>query len=260
MVWIPIEDGGSMQVPITDPRARPFLRDTGPKPPPRQPTDYPGFSRDQLNKTIARRIRADFERRAAEEAIVQNLVYGEPLPTAAWVNREDAAHDRAVIDVINYCMGWAADAGPMEIEDQLVVAREHVTALRERSNANAKSLILRDAERYLWGRAGVTVYRRDDDLLGSDPVTWAPANGIYNAIKAFFMAGNAAFGTNWGKSNPNRPFSPLGGEFWFQFGLADYLSWDRPDPHARRPAQRPSVAQVAARRNLNVARGQSVDY
>src|SRR5262249_44472998 len=97
------------------------------------------------------------------------------------------------------------------------------------------------------------------------------ADFFYQSIKGVSMGLNSIFGTKIAQSNPNRPFSPLGGDFWFQLGLSHYYRFDRDneDNESQSPRSRARelrVSDVVAQRGFiknasGVERGtEVVDY
>ena len=265
-IWIPIEDGGRAELPMTDPRAVQYLAERGhginrpvaPKPiaNAKQASDF--LKSEQARTALLRQMRQELEQEEAELQIIQNIISRSNV-SGWWVNDETFSHDRDVVTVINYALHWGRQAASHS--EQVEIAREKITQLREKSNSNAENLILRDAERYLWGRVGIPVFSKE---YGSLPTqAGAPfANGVYQFYKAIAMGANSVFGTDYVKSNPNRPFSPLGGGFWYQLGLSNYYTHDRGNADNRSsksPARELTVGDVIARRGVSPADAAEVD-
>jgi len=102
------------------------------------------------------------------------------------------------------------------------MARKFVTRWREPKHI--ESLILRDAERYLWARAGVKQFG-DEFLVGSSVTRTLskPVHATYDALKIISIITASDFL----KSNPQLPFSARGGYSWFKLGLEHWDIFDK---------------------------------
>lgn len=89
---------------------------------------------------------------------------------------------------------------------------------------HSESLILRDAERYLWARSGVGQFAREK-FSGSTSAARAFAE---TGFVVYDVAKIAAIitGSDYGKANKDLPFSARGGHDWWSLGLQH---WDRFD-------------------------------
>jgi hypothetical protein len=164
----------------------------------------------------------------------------------------DPLLDNDVLGVINEALRIAStgeNAGAT-IEQQIGLALNLIIGERVRNAANSESLVLRDAERYLWGRHGIPAYQRrgwpGPIVVGLAPFT----NFFYNAIKAPPMALNKIFGTHILMTSPY-PFSPLGGGFWYQMGLSHYFFYDNGHLQEDNPARPLSAPEVGSKRHLD---------
>src|SRR5206468_1396300 len=152
-----------------------------------------------------------------------NMVQAEPAYGDVVAEPDTPEHRAAVVKIVNFAIGWVDEK--FKLGDRMETARILITQMREKSPTNAKSIQLRDTERYLWGRTYVPVELEKSKQAGSprNPTVVRAeaefADGVYQTMKAGCMAMNWVFGTNIGKSNPDRPFSALGGGPWYLLGL-----------------------------------------
>ncbi|ATL67465.1 hypothetical protein CRH09_15920 [Nocardia terpenica] len=209
---------------------------------------------DSTARAVGRQLRrADAERVAAAnartEAIARDNIEKDrilsrvadeevPLPSARTFDMPGLTHIVDVIDTVNWALQTAQDVlGAVPLKQVLAAARDKVTVLRDLSDRNAQSLILRDAERYLWARAGQTL---DDLGTGSPNLNrrLAPlVRGYYEAIKRFSLG----TGIDIGRTTKH-PYSAPGGDPWFELGLQH---WDRYDKDALDkvvPPQKPTYS------------------
>jgi hypothetical protein len=263
MIWVPIDDGGRAYLPVTDPRAIEYLNESRfPKPfhPPAPHPDPEKARKEQARIAKMRQIQRDAEEEEAERQIVARII-SRATPPGLLVNVNTSDYDRDVIAVINYALHWNRWVGSHS--SQVTAARESITDMREKSVLNSQNLILRDAERYLWGRSGIPVFSPEYGptfTTGTAPF----ANGFYHFTKGLSRGANWIFGTTWGQANPNRPFSPFGGGFWFQMGLSHYTRYDRDNEdnqsHARKTLARPlTIGDVMAQRGFDPSDAGGVD-
>jgi len=161
-----------------------------------------------------------------QQPVVELKALNEPAHGDVIEMVDDREHNLAVIYIANCAFDWGDER--YKLKDRLLTSRALITQMRERSPAHARSLLLRDSERYLWGRSYVIQEVKDNGSsdLGAD-VEAEFADGVYQTMKAGFMAFNSIFGTNYGKSNPANPFSALGGGHWYGLGLRHYRHFDR---------------------------------
>src|SRR5262249_18616259 len=118
-------------------------------------------------------------------------------------NPNSLEHITNVVDVINLAVAHASSDDLSTVKSRLTVARQFVSELRNSSAKLSESLILRDAERYLWARSGST----ELSSLGPSQWDWYAGFGksLYNVGKAFdLITGLSLF-----KSNKNLPYSAM---------------------------------------------------
>jgi hypothetical protein len=161
------------------------------------------------------------------------LIAREPQPTQRTVDDLSEAHKRAVASVVNRHLDLVsarihvAGAGQNTVRDRLRQARESVTRERNESEHFARNVILRDAQRYLYGRLapytdawslrlrGEADDRTPDEVFGNPPsdmnvrgameATWE-----YELLKAHMDVRTTV-----------RPSSPLGGLPFYDKGVDD---------------------------------------
>jgi RHS repeat-associated protein len=169
------------------------------------------------------------ERREAELKRIEGMLGKERVPEGK-LSVEDPnslQHLADVVDVINFALaaGERPALHPASLQQRLELARTTVTNLRERSARNAESLILRDAERYLWARAGVG---QGWDIAGVH-FGESAARFLYEGPAVIHDLGKiVSIVTGWEglKSNPKLPWSARGGSSWYELGIEH---WDRFD-------------------------------
>jgi hypothetical protein len=152
---------------------------------------------------------------------IQESVDNEYAPSGSLekmipTNPDDDEHNKNVETAVNYFLETSLGS---TLQERLEHARRKLTDLREVSNRNSLSLILRDAERYLWGRAGTGLMKEEGSF---EPFTdyLAPwASDVYNFYK-FILPEKVI------TSVPNGPVSAVGGGAWFDRGLRDYTDFD----------------------------------
>jgi len=135
-------------------------------------------------------------------------------------------HLERVRIVINWGLVKATQVKPRAtLSQRLQLARELVTNLR-RGNYFAggldrlsESIMLRDAERYLWGRSGIDLFWSwggyGSELVGT--VLARPVQQGYEMLKMISLVPRV---------DPDRPHSLPGGTAWFDLGLVDALKID----------------------------------
>lgn len=127
----------------------------------------------------------------------------------------------------------------------LIRARKDLQFLRDDPSLpySSESIILRDAERYLWGRVGLKVYAEshpNDPVVEKAASAMARAKGaslydwmadpLYNGFKSILRPVDALSQEISGKGilsvSPNKPLSAVGGTSWFFRGLDDFHEQD----------------------------------
>lgn len=166
-----------------------------------------------------------------EEQRIQDLVNKEKIPelTATAVDPRGLDHIIAVVDTINWALERSKNLKREyrePLKEVLAGARAAVTNLRDaKGTDNSRSLILRDAERYLWARAGMSETIPGIGNLPSLNRTLATAvSGGYEVVKKLSIA------TGWGLrkvQSTDNPFSNPGGDPWFTLGLQHYDKFDK---------------------------------
>ncbi|MBZ5684270.1 MAG: hypothetical protein LAP86_04480 [Acidobacteriia bacterium] len=165
-------------------------------------------------------------RMSKEQPLVEQMAQTEPDHDGVIEMPDDQEHRNAVVYMVNCALGWVDEN--YKVRDRLMTSRSLITRIREKSPLYASSIRLRDAERYLWGRAYIPVKLDEDKTRNPTAVRVEAefADGTYQTMKASLMAANKIFGTSWGKTNPANPFSALGGGDWYLLGLRHYDQFD----------------------------------
>jgi hypothetical protein len=153
------------------------------------------------------------------------MVLDEPAHGDVLEMPDSPEHRKTVLFIVNCALDWVDER--YKLRDRLMTSRALITGMREKSPTNARSLRLRDAERYLWGRAYVIQKMENKSNQTVAEAEAVFADDAYQTMKAGLMAANAVFGTKWGLSNPSNPFSALGGGKWYDLGVKHYLSFDK---------------------------------
>lgn len=165
-------------------------------------------------------------RMSTEQPIVEQMTQTEPDHDGVIEMPDDQEHRKAVVYMVNCALGWVDEN--YKLRDRLITSRALITRIREKGPLYASSIRLRDAERYLWGRAYIPVKLEKDKTANQTVIRVEAefADGSYQTMKASLMLANKLFGTNWGKANPANPFSALGGGDWYLLGLSHYDRFD----------------------------------
>ncbi len=184
---------------------------------------------------------------AVDLSTIKRWVKDEKLPsswTPLTVNDSSERHRYQVLGVIKFFIDQAnrealaapADR-PMTRYDTLLSAKTGLTALRQDLSVPraSESLILRDAQRYFWGRVGIEYYNRDPHPFWSrvftETVGPEVVNQFYASLKFFarpFNAASKALGTPFNLlQSTELPLSAEGGEDWFGLGLEHYWMLDQ---------------------------------
>ena len=101
-------------------------------------------------------------------------------------------------------------------------AQAEVISIRGTSDKKSRSLLLRDAERYLWGRFGKVSLKGQYSPETMDYLaSWI--GDFYNLTK--FVLSYSHF-ERFIRST-SHPSSSVGGDAWFQKGLEDYEDYDK---------------------------------
>lgn len=157
---------------------------------------------------------------------VESLIADEKVP--GFLRRQlpfeydipDRTHLRKVVDVVNYFM--TSSQGD-DLVEKLENAKSRLINLREQSPKNSESVVLRDAERYLWGRFWIHITGgKDAKVLKNLPEA---SNMFYNLLKKVPFLKEIKFL----RSNEDNPMSIQGGTEWFKLGLADSKELDGPN-------------------------------
>jgi hypothetical protein len=146
-----------------------------------------------------------------KEVVPEGKVFGQ--------NPNSLEHIRNVVDMVNLAL-HEGDDGASKLESRLEGARMFVSHLRESSAKYAESLILRDAERYLWARSGPTELPFGGLSKSKDFADLG--NFIYNMGKEASLI----TGSDFMKANKKLPFSAMGGNFWWNLGREDWERFD----------------------------------
>jgi hypothetical protein len=165
-----------------------------------------------------------------KELPVDDWIQEERIPTdkkaAQGVDYNSPEHTKRVWEVIRYAMRKAARLGKLlKLGEKLMLAREIVTEMRVTKRAT-KSILLRDAERYLWGRSGGYAFSGGNPLLTQGLNELGPYfDYAYNAGKSLGMQLGI---DSWFRTKGQRehPHSAVGGHGWFQVGLDDWKTYD----------------------------------
>ena len=182
-------------------------------------------------------------------------VAAERHPTREWgrmfaQNPDTSEHNFRVAFTVNYALRTAsAELGTAYTAKEFATISEKAlwTLTRDLREADPKihtseSLVLRDAQRYLYGSLGdewlrqyvVTQYAVPKRLAPVMP-GWVINRGYEDVVKPAAMLGNAIeeviTGTNpgWGRISRNMPHSQPGGEAWYDRGVAEFTMLNRLD-------------------------------
>jgi hypothetical protein len=175
--------------------------------------------------------------------MIEQWVNMEQVPEFIVEDIDTSDHNSKVIFIIKWAMEMAG-RGNLTILQRLMLARMTVTTMRQESQWNSLSILLRDAQRYLWGRTGVPRYVYDDGYPQIIESVAFEVDCYYNIGKLWFIPFDSAFGTSSGQTVPGLPMSPVGGSVWFGLGLLHYQLYDKADPHRRVRPIPPSVQSV----------------
>jgi RHS repeat-associated protein len=156
-------------------------------------------------------------------------------------NPMDEAHIKNVLKTINWSTKVSTDLKLVEyflkdsswytkiargedLKSRLTNARLLITDLRQKSNKNSESLILRDAQYYLWGRTYITDRKENIPWIPDifiETYTGLIAHDVYTAQKAFEI--KTGIKTLVGKATEH-PYSGLGGGFWYDLGVTKWVA------------------------------------
>jgi RHS repeat-associated protein len=153
---------------------------------------------------------------------IEGIIDKEEIPdTPIWLpqNPDDHKHKKEVEYIINTHLKYARGK---TLEGRVGAAQAEVISIRGTSDKKSRSLLLRDAERYLWGRFGKVSLKgqyspETMDYLGP----WI--GDFYNLTK--FVLSYSHF-ERFIRST-SHPSSSVGGDAWFQKGLEDYEDYDK---------------------------------
>jgi len=203
----------------------------GPTVPPKQKPDdsqtpvaatIPPKIADDL-RAILTPLRRDIEKDVKEIVEIQGIVDRETIPKdktdASKNNPMDAEHVKDVVGVINWALQGAAGG---TLKARWENARLAVTRLRQSSDKRSESLVLRDAQYYLWGTTYITDREEKVHLPNflMEPYLALLPHTVYTAQKFFEMKSGIGF---VGKATPH-PYSALGGGFWYDFGVNQWIA------------------------------------
>jgi hypothetical protein len=228
--------------------------------------------------------------KAAKE--IRGWVAAERKPASEYerlapANPADLEHNYRVSYVVNYALKQAGAVPGREYThakwDALAEkALWTVTALRQ-SDAkigSSESLVLRDAQRYLYGALGDEWLQKHVTQKYHIPPSvapWVPGKvidrGYEDVVKPTDMAYNAAMeeltGENpgAGRAKPGFPHSRPGGQEWYDRGYAqrpseDFTYWMAPAPFILKPPEPPRTpaAELAAPPgHVDLGHGESVN-
>jgi RHS repeat-associated protein len=188
-----------------------------PADPKASPTAVPQLSKELQADLTPRR--KNLEGDVKEITEILGIVDQETIPSdkldATKNNPMDDQHIKNVTKVINWAINGAVGRN---LNERLENARLSVTALRQQvSNKASESLVLRDAQYYLWGITYVTDREKSLPLPNFliDPYAALLAHDVYTAQKALEMKTGIRL---YGQAT-SRPYSGLGGGFWYDLGV-----------------------------------------
>jgi hypothetical protein len=180
---------------------------------------------------------------AIRDWVAEEVVQGLPSPASILPSEPPAARgweSRTTIVIDHYIDQAAAELGPSATRYQVLkTAREHLTRLRNDRSlvGSSESLMLRNAERYLWGRHAVELFgarghgypglianpyggKVENFLYNLSKVITRPLNAALHALGAESRAGQVISG----QGAADKPQSAIGGASWFNWGLEHYAS------------------------------------
>jgi hypothetical protein len=142
---------------------------------------------------------------------------------------------KAVIKVLNYFLARAEEPGSTGVETyRRALTLE--TAVRQKTEKHSRSLVLRDAQRFLYGTVGRYMWSDPKAITTNDkatrwegpPATKPPstsnflgylaayyADTLYSLQKDFLWSTGLE---KWNRSVPDRPSSAVGGSEWYGAG------------------------------------------
>ncbi|MDO6433174.1 SpvB/TcaC N-terminal domain-containing protein [Flavitalea sp. BT771] len=157
-----------------------------------------------------------------EVKAILDMVKNETIPAdkldTSVNNPMDDQHIRDVVKVVNWALKGAAGN---TLDERWAHARLSVTTLRQSSDKTSESLILRDAQYYLWGTTYITEREKAIPVPNFflEPYLAILPHDAYSAQKWFEMkTGIAGIG-----QATNHPYSALGGGFWYDLGVTSLL-------------------------------------
>ncbi|HVS06601.1 MAG TPA: hypothetical protein VHK65_10615 [Candidatus Dormibacteraeota bacterium] len=192
---------------------------------------------------------------ASARTEILGWVAAEEHPTREWgrlfaQNPDTTEHNFRVAFAVNYALltaGAKPGMGYTAMEFAAISERALWTLTRDLREGDprihsSESLVLRDAQRYLYGSLGdrwlqqyvVTEYAVPKGLAPYIP-GWVISRGYEDVVKRADMLVNAIeeeiTGTNpgWGRITRNMPHSQPGGEAWYDRGLAQFKVISRYD-------------------------------
>ncbi|MCB0142804.1 MAG: RHS repeat-associated core domain-containing protein, partial [Caldilineaceae bacterium] len=142
---------------------------------------------------------------------------------------KSSVHQLKVQFVVNFALVsvFARRGAKQDLGDTLIDARAVVTSMRDNRSTygdfghrSSESIILRDAEKYLWARAGPVYYNREFDRPALEGHRIGPlANSFWDGLKTIL-------GEITPRTNPSKPHAAPGGKGWFDLGRKDFMAFD----------------------------------
>jgi RHS repeat-associated protein len=241
---------GSRPTVLVDPGGEAPARPStdGTDPPAATPTARPPPSADNLQPAgpVLRAATPAFDTSEPVDLDkIMEWVKAEDTPPswAFWtVDRDDERHRYQVLRVVQFFMEQANDKQMRRPAEErksrfqvLFDAKEGLTRLRQDTSLPraSESLILRDAQRYLWGRVGIEQHVREKNAPRIFTETVGPevVYDYYEVTKTLVRPINAlgkALGFDWDLMQSTRsPLAAKGGSDWFGLGLEHYWLLDR---------------------------------
>jgi len=183
----------------------------------------------------------DFERN-----VLPKWVASEPRRDSTFDDRLlDPEHAKRVVAVINVelmkvALNYQDEQNGYKTtrQEMLIGAWAGITSMRQQKGTAPKipdasqSILLRDAQYYMWGRSGPGRFERDlhiPDFISIGGSSYAYIG--YTTLKV--IGGNLVAATN-------APVSPAGGRDWFELGVMHFTTWDK--DMADKPSPPPFIA------------------
>jgi RHS repeat-associated protein len=186
------------------------------KPLPLSPLDKYGDLKSELSL-----YRKNIDAEAKEIVEIQGRIENEIIPKNKLNTEENNPTNDVHLANVTKVINWALKGAEGEtLGERWENARLSVTELRQNSDKNSESLILRDAQYYLWGLTLITKVESKTKVpdVFVEPYLAILAHDIYSAQKWIELNFNISL---YGKVT-DRPYSAIGGGNWYDIGIKEF--------------------------------------